>query len=143
MQIGFIGLGNLGMAIAENIFAKRQQLLVYNRTALKAEPLVEKGASFCNSIKELASKCDVVFSMVSDDAALNHVTKGGGGIAQKFKTRRHPCLHEYNFTGHFNAACGYSQPTQGSLHCCAGHGSSRSCEGGQIEFSCVWRKRHG
>ena len=85
MQIGFIGLGNLGMAIAENIFAKRQQLLVYNRTALKAQPLVEKGASFCNSIKELASKCDVVFSMVSDDAALNHVTKGGGGIAQNLK----------------------------------------------------------
>jgi 3-hydroxyisobutyrate dehydrogenase-like beta-hydroxyacid dehydrogenase len=85
MQIGFIGLGHLGIPIAENILQKRQQLFVYNRTASKAQSLIEKGASSCNSIKELASACDIVFSMVSDDAALNHVTKGNDGIAQNLK----------------------------------------------------------
>ena len=51
MNIGFIGLGNLGMPLAENIFEKHEQLFVYNRTAAKAQPLVEKGAMKCNSIK--------------------------------------------------------------------------------------------
>jgi 3-hydroxyisobutyrate dehydrogenase-like beta-hydroxyacid dehydrogenase len=85
MQLGFIGLGHLGTAIAENILQKQGQLRVYNRTASKAQPLIEKGAVFCNSIKELASTCDIVFSMVSDDTALNHVTRGNDGIAQNLK----------------------------------------------------------
>lgn len=85
MEIGFIGLGNLGTPIAENILNKYQRLFVYNRTASKAEPLLAKGAIMCNSIKELAQKCDVVFSVVSDDAALNNITTGNDGIAQNLK----------------------------------------------------------
>ena len=85
MEIGFIGLGNLGTPIAENILEKNQRLFVYNRTASKARPLVEKGATICTSIKELAQKCDIVFSVVSDDAALNDITKGNNGIAQNLK----------------------------------------------------------
>jgi 3-hydroxyisobutyrate dehydrogenase-like beta-hydroxyacid dehydrogenase len=85
MQIGFMGLGNLGTPIAENILQKRQQLFVYNRTASKTQSLIEKGAGLCISIKELASKCDIVFSMMSDDTALNHITKGENGIAQNLK----------------------------------------------------------
>lgn len=93
MQVGFIGLGNLGTAIAENILQKRQQLFVYNRTSSRTQPLIEKGATFCDSIKTLASACDIVFSMVSDDAALNHVTKGNEGIAQNLKTGgTHICM---------------------------------------------------
>jgi 3-hydroxyisobutyrate dehydrogenase-like beta-hydroxyacid dehydrogenase len=87
MKIGFVGLGNLGTPIAENILEKNQQLFVYNRTASKAQPLVEKGATMCNSIKELAQKCDIVFSVVSDDAALKDMTKGNNGIAQNLKER--------------------------------------------------------
>ena len=93
MQIGFIGLGNLGTAIAENILQKRQQLFVYNRTASKTQPLISKGATFCNNIKELASTSDIVFSMVSDDAALNHITKGKDGIAENLKAGAiHICM---------------------------------------------------
>jgi 3-hydroxyisobutyrate dehydrogenase-like beta-hydroxyacid dehydrogenase len=93
MQIGFIGLGNLGTPIAENILQKQQQLLVYNRTESKTQPLTEKGAVFSNSIKDLASASDIVFSMVSDDAALNHVTKGEQGIAQNLKAGGiHVCM---------------------------------------------------
>jgi 3-hydroxyisobutyrate dehydrogenase-like beta-hydroxyacid dehydrogenase len=85
MQIGFIGLGHLGTAIAENIFQKHQPLLVYNRTASKAQALIDKGAIFCAGIKELASGSDIVFSMVSDDAAVNNITNGNEGIAQNLK----------------------------------------------------------
>jgi len=85
MEIGFVGLGNLGIPIAENILQKNRRLFVYNRTASKAQPLVGKGATMCNSIKELSQKCDIVFSVVSDDAALNDITKGNNGIAQNLK----------------------------------------------------------
>lgn len=85
MRIGFIGLGNLGSPIAENILRKQKQLLVYNRTTSKARPLVGMGATMCNSIKELCQASDVVFTIVSDDAALNDITLGDEGIAQNLR----------------------------------------------------------
>jgi 3-hydroxyisobutyrate dehydrogenase-like beta-hydroxyacid dehydrogenase len=85
MKIGFIGLGNLGLPIAENILKKRSQLFVYNRTASKAQSLVEKGARLCADVKELSQKCDFVFTIVSDDAALNEITLGKEGIAENLK----------------------------------------------------------
>lgn len=85
MKIGFIGLGNLGTPIAENVLEKNPGLYVYNRTASKAQHLAEKGATICSSVKELAGLCDIIFSMVADDAALNHVTLGEDGIASNLK----------------------------------------------------------
>ena len=85
MKIGFIGLGNLGTPIAENLLQKGHVLTVYNRTAAKAQPLVEKGATIAASVKELATKSDVVFSIVSDDTALNQLTLGSEGIAENLK----------------------------------------------------------
>ena len=85
MNIGFIGLGNLGLPIAENILNKRSQLFIYNRTASKAQSLVEKGAQLCANVKELSQKCDVVFTIVSDDAALDEITLGKDGIAENLK----------------------------------------------------------
>src|SRR4029078_837942 len=85
MEIGFVGLGNLGTPIAENILEKNQRLFVYNRNTPKAQPVVEKGAILCSSIKELVQKCDIVFSVVSDDAALNDITTGDNGIAQNLR----------------------------------------------------------
>jgi len=64
---------------------QHQPVYVYNRTAAKAQPLVEKGAVICTSVKELAGLCDVVFSIVSDDAALYHITEGPEGIAAHLK----------------------------------------------------------
>ncbi len=81
MAIGFIGLGNLGTPIAENLLTATGQLYVYNRTASKAQALIEKGAVLCSSVKELSGLCNIVFSIVSDDAALNHITLGEEGIA--------------------------------------------------------------
>lgn len=85
MKLGFIGLGNLGIPIAENLLEKNHSLYVYNRTASKAQPLANKGAVVCTSAKELAGMCDIVFSVVSDDAALNHITQGEEGIAANLK----------------------------------------------------------
>jgi 3-hydroxyisobutyrate dehydrogenase-like beta-hydroxyacid dehydrogenase len=85
MQIGFIGLGNLGTPIAENLLAGAGGIRVYNRTLSKAEPLVAKGAQLCHSVKEIASACDIIFTIVADDQALREITEGPGGIAANLK----------------------------------------------------------
>ena len=86
MKIGFIGLGNLGTPIAENILEATGHLLLYNRTTEKTIPLAEKGAVVCHSIKELAEKSDIIFTIVSDDQALQQITAGTDGIAANLKT---------------------------------------------------------
>lgn len=85
MNIGFIGLGNLGTPIAENLLEKHAGMYVYNRTVEKTKPLEEKGAQVCLSVKELAEKCDVVFSIVSNDKAVQEITDGNDGIAKNLK----------------------------------------------------------
>ena len=79
-KIGFIGLGSLGAPIAKNLLEKGHPLLVYNRTASKASPLVSSGARVCPSIAELAKESSVVFSIVSDDAALKSIVESEDGL---------------------------------------------------------------
>jgi len=85
MQSGFIGLGNLGTPIAENLLQHHAVVYVYNRTIEKTKPLAQKGAKVCNSVKELAAACDVVFTIISNDAAIKEITEGAEGIAKNLK----------------------------------------------------------
>lgn len=79
-KIGFIGLGNLGTPIALNLIDSGHDLHVYNRTASKAAPLASKGAIVSDSIASLAKQCSVVFTIVSDDAALKNICEGENGL---------------------------------------------------------------
>lgn len=74
LNIGFIGLGNMGIPIAFNILQAGFPLRVYNRSAAKAEALVSAGAVFCETVEQLARQSDIVVTMVSDDAALTEIT---------------------------------------------------------------------
>ncbi len=47
--------------------------------------LESKGAKVCNSVKELAASCDVVFTIISNDAAVKEITEGEDGIAKNLK----------------------------------------------------------
>ena len=80
MKVGFIGLGNMGAPMASNLVKAGHELTVYNRTAAKAQALVDRGAKYVTSITE-ACRGDVVFTMLSDDAALESAVLGEGGIA--------------------------------------------------------------
>lgn len=82
MKLGFIGLGSLGTPIALNLADSGHELYVYNRTASKVAPLAEKGASVCESVAALARQCPVVFTIVSDDAALKNICEGEEGLLQ-------------------------------------------------------------
>ncbi len=71
--LGFIGLGKLGLPIAEKLMEGGFSLRVFNRTAEKATGLVAKGAVAVASPVETAMAGGVVVSIVSDDRALLEV----------------------------------------------------------------------
>jgi 3-hydroxyisobutyrate dehydrogenase-like beta-hydroxyacid dehydrogenase len=77
VKVGFIGLGRMGQAIAQRILDGGHELVVYNRTRSKAEGLEKAGARVADSIAEACSGQEVVFTMLTDDAALHQVLEGG------------------------------------------------------------------
>jgi 3-hydroxyisobutyrate dehydrogenase-like beta-hydroxyacid dehydrogenase len=85
MKYGFIGLGSLGTPIAINLLESGHQLYVHNRTIAKAQPLEAKGAIVCDTVAALAKECDIVFTMVADDAALKSIATGPQGLLQHLK----------------------------------------------------------
>jgi 3-hydroxyisobutyrate dehydrogenase-like beta-hydroxyacid dehydrogenase len=79
-SVGFVGLGNMGIPMAQNLLKAGYALHVFNRTAVKAEGLLTQGATWAPSPQELAARTGLVFSMVADDAALHAVALGEHGI---------------------------------------------------------------
>jgi 3-hydroxyisobutyrate dehydrogenase-like beta-hydroxyacid dehydrogenase len=80
MDIGFIGLGQMGAAIAGNLLKQNHSLTVWNRSPEKAQPLVEAGARQAGSPMEAAAAGEIVFTMLADDRAVEAVTFGEDGI---------------------------------------------------------------
>ena len=78
--IGFIGLGGMGLAMATNLLKAGFGLRVYNRTAEKAQPLLELGALLARNPAETASPGGIVVTMVSNDQAVEDVTLGASGF---------------------------------------------------------------
>ncbi|OBF61351.1 6-phosphogluconate dehydrogenase [Mycobacterium sp. 852002-50816_SCH5313054-b] len=80
MDIGFIGLGNMGQGMAANLVSAGHRVTVYNRSPDKAEALVQRGATAARTVAE-ACRADAVFTMLADDRAVEAVTLGPDGIA--------------------------------------------------------------
>lgn len=79
MRIGFIGLGKMGRGIAGNLLRAKHDVMVYNRTPGKDQPLVEQGAKTASSIAD-ACRGDAVITMLADDAATEAVVFGERGL---------------------------------------------------------------
>ncbi|MDQ2752330.1 MAG: NAD(P)-dependent oxidoreductase [Bacteroidota bacterium] len=82
-SIGWIGLGNMGIPMCKNIMKNGYALTVFNRTKEKEKPLTEAGASTVERPALLLLKCDIVFTMVSDDEAAKEVYVGKDGLLSK------------------------------------------------------------
>jgi 3-hydroxyisobutyrate dehydrogenase-like beta-hydroxyacid dehydrogenase len=80
MKIGFIGLGQMGAAIAANLVGARHDVAVWNRSADKAGPLTQAGATLAASPEAAAMGREVVFTMLADDAVLEAVLEGDHGL---------------------------------------------------------------
>ena len=76
MNVGFIGLGNMGLPMARNLLKAGHAVTVYNRTPERAESLCAEGATLAG---EAADACggDVLITMLADDRAVNAVVFGG------------------------------------------------------------------
>ena len=81
MKIGFIGLGNMGQAMARNLSKAGHAVSVYNRTRSRAEELEADGAVVVDTPAD-ACGGDVVITMLSDDRAVEDIVLGSGGIVQ-------------------------------------------------------------
>jgi len=82
-EIGFVGLGAMGEPMAANLAAAGYKLRVYNRTASKADALVATGATRVERPGDAATAGGVAITMVADDAALEAVTLGADGLAER------------------------------------------------------------
>jgi len=80
-SIAVIGLGAMGSRIAERLRESGHDLVVWNRTAAKATPLLERGASAAASPADAARRAEVVITMVAEATALATVSEGSDGIA--------------------------------------------------------------
>lgn len=62
MSVGFIGLGNMGQGMADNLLAKDADPLVFTRTKSKVDAMVERGARGASSAADLTGRVDVVLA---------------------------------------------------------------------------------
>jgi 3-hydroxyisobutyrate dehydrogenase-like beta-hydroxyacid dehydrogenase len=79
MDVGFIGLGQMGAGMAANLLKAGHRVTVFNRTAAKAEPLVSQGAKATACVADTCHG-DAVFTMLANDEAVEGVTFGASGI---------------------------------------------------------------
>ncbi len=77
--IGFVGLGSMGAPLAGRLLPGNQ-VQGTNRTKARASALIEQGMIWRDTPREAAAGAEVVFSMVTDDAALAAITDGPDGI---------------------------------------------------------------
>ncbi len=81
-RVGFIGLGTMGKPMANNILKAGYPLIVYNRTRSKMAKFLHAGAEGADSPGELARRCDVVITMLSDSHAVEEVVLGPAGVLE-------------------------------------------------------------
>lgn len=82
MKVGFIGLGNMGSGMARNLIRAGHSVTLYNRTRSRAEALRPDGATVAATAADAVSAAEAVITMLSDDAALEDVIFGAGGVLQ-------------------------------------------------------------
>jgi 3-hydroxyisobutyrate dehydrogenase-like beta-hydroxyacid dehydrogenase len=83
LEIGFVGLGAMGLPMATNLLASGHRVTVWNRTLSRAEPLSGKGAAIAPRAADTVRAGGVLVSMVADDAALAELVAGEAALAER------------------------------------------------------------
>jgi 3-hydroxyisobutyrate dehydrogenase-like beta-hydroxyacid dehydrogenase len=79
-KLGFVGLGVMGSEMVNRLLSKGHSVTGYNRTRSKAEWLIKKGMKWADSPRAVVPESDVIFSMVTNSAALDAVMNGPDGM---------------------------------------------------------------
>jgi 3-hydroxyisobutyrate dehydrogenase len=80
MHVGIAGTGKMGTAIGSRLLSLGHFVTVWNRTAERAQPLVDAGAHWAESPKSLAESVDVVITLLTNEAALDDVYGSDAGL---------------------------------------------------------------
>jgi 3-hydroxyisobutyrate dehydrogenase-like beta-hydroxyacid dehydrogenase len=79
-NLGFVGLGVMGGELVNRLISKGHTVTGYNRTKAKAEWLVKAGMKWGSNPRAVAESVDILFSMVTNSAALEAIVEGPDGI---------------------------------------------------------------
>ena len=79
-NLGFVGLGVMGSEMVLRLISKGHTVTGYNRTKSKAERLIKAGMRWGESPRAVAASSDLIFSMVTNSAALSAIVDGPDGI---------------------------------------------------------------
>lgn len=82
MKIGFIGTGVMGSRMVKRLLQNKFEVFVYNRTIEKAQPLIEQGAIYADSISSLSRQCEVICTCLSMPSDVLDVYSGADGIIE-------------------------------------------------------------
>lgn len=84
MSVGFVGVGRMGLPLAQRLVRARVPVLLWNRTRSKVDPLVAEGAHWAATPRDLARSVakGVTFLMLTDGAAVKRVLFGVHGFAR-------------------------------------------------------------
>ena len=80
MNLGFVGLGAMGQLIVPRLMDAGHKVTGWNRSRDKAEALIAAGMAWGDTPRAVAEKSDIVFSIVTDAAAVKSVALGADGI---------------------------------------------------------------
>ncbi|OVA06283.1 6-phosphogluconate dehydrogenase [Macleaya cordata] len=83
MEVGFLGLGIMGKAMALNLLRHGFKVTVWNRTLSKCEELVEHGASIGETPAAVVKKCKYTIAMLSDPSAALSVVFSKDGVLEQ------------------------------------------------------------
>ena len=80
MAVGFIGLGNMGQGMANNLLEKGADLTVFTRTQSKVEAMIDRGAKGATSVADLTQQVDVVLVCLPDVRTSRDLLLGDDGV---------------------------------------------------------------
>ena len=85
MRVGFIGLGDMGERIVPRLIAAGHHVTGWNRTKAKADSLIAGGMAWGDSPRAVAEEAEIVFSIVTDGAAVRDIALGPNGVISGLK----------------------------------------------------------
>lgn len=80
VNLGFIGLGVMGSGMVRRLLKAGHSVIGYNRTKSKAQSLLDAGMKWGDSPRAVAEKSEVIFSMITNTAALQAIAHGNDGV---------------------------------------------------------------
>src|SRR5918995_1960972 len=79
-RVGIAGLGTMGAGIAQRLLDAGYEVVGWNRTKSKAQPLIDAGMGWADTPRELAASVDVLFTMLTNTAAIEAIAEEPDGI---------------------------------------------------------------